>query len=303
MPGARSFALGSALAAIVALRARYLRWGATDVEAKMVLPGDELMPRADLTATRAVSIQADSDAVWPWVAQLGQGRGGFYSYDFLDNLIGCDIHSADRVMPEFQDIAVGEDIRLAPQVSLVIASLDPGRSLVLRGGIPIGNNPAPYDFTWAFTLQDEPDDNTRLLVRERYAYTRSWARLLVEPTEAVSFVMSQKMLRGIKNRAERTASSPRAKPARRNPAARVQRFSHSDASPSLPAQKRASSMGEETRQEQMVCLDELVGEDVVVPRSEMPVRLNHSGLKRTSPIRAERRGVSRVPAVIAHRGR
>jgi hypothetical protein len=171
----------------------------------MVLPGDELMPRADLTATRAVSIQADSDAVWPWIAQLGQGRGGFYSYDFLENVIGCNIHSADRVMPEFQNITAGDDVRLAPQLSLFIASLDPGRSLILRGGIPIGNSPPPYDFTWAFTLRDGPGDTTRLLVRERYTYTRPWARLLVEPTEALSFGMSQKMLRGIKNRAERTA--------------------------------------------------------------------------------------------------
>jgi hypothetical protein len=84
--------------------------------------------------------------------------------------------------------------------------LKPGRSLVLRGGIPIGNIAPPYDFTWAFTLRDESHDTTRLLVRERYAYTRPWARLVVEPTEAVSFVMSQKMLRGIKDRAERTAS-------------------------------------------------------------------------------------------------
>jgi hypothetical protein len=172
----------------------------------MVLPGDELMSRADLTATRAVSIQVEPDAVWPWVAQLGQGRGGFYSYDFLENVIGCNMHSADRVMPEFQNITIGDDVRLAPQVGLVIASLDPGRSLVLRGGIPIGNSPPSYDFTWAFTLRDGPDDTTRLLVRERYTYTRPWARMLVEPTEALSFVMSRKMLRGIKDRAERTAS-------------------------------------------------------------------------------------------------
>jgi hypothetical protein len=203
-PGARLVALGGALAAIVTLRARYLRWGATDAEAKMALPGDELMRRADLTATRAVTVQASADAVWPWIAQLGQGRGGFYSYDFLENVVGCNIHSADRVMPEFQDIAVGDEVRLAPRVGLVIALLNRGRSLVLRGGIPIRDTAPPYDFTWAFTVRDEPDDTTRLLVRERYAYARPWARLLVEPTETVSFVMSQKMLRGIKDRAERT---------------------------------------------------------------------------------------------------
>lgn len=108
-------------------------------------------------------------------------------------------------MPEYQDIAVADEVKLAPQVGLVIASLNMGRSLVLRGGIPIATAP-PYDFTWAFALRDEPDDTPQLLLCERYVYTRAWARLLVEPTEVVSFVLSRKMVRGIKQRAERTAA-------------------------------------------------------------------------------------------------
>jgi hypothetical protein len=203
--GARSVAVGVAVAAGVALlRARYLRWGATDDEVEMVLPGDEIVPRANLTATRAVTVRAGAHhGVWPWIAQLGQGRGGFYSYDFLENLIGCDIHSADRIVPEWQNVAVGDEVKLAPELGLAVALLDRGRALVLRGGIPMGNTAPPYDFTWAFTLRDELDETTRLVVRERYAYKRPWARLLVEPTELVSFVMSQKMLRGIRDRAER----------------------------------------------------------------------------------------------------
>jgi hypothetical protein len=78
----------------------------------------------------------------------------------------------------------------------------------------VGNTAPPYDFTWAFVLRDELDGTTRLLVRERYAYTRSWARFLVEPAEAVSFVMSRKMLRGIRNRAENTAALPPGSPTR-----------------------------------------------------------------------------------------
>jgi len=139
---------------------------------------------------------------------LGQGRGGFYSYDFLENLVGCDIHSADRIVPEWQDVGVGDEVKLHPKVALAVAALEPGRSLVLRGGVPMGNTPPPYDFTWAFVLRERPDRTTRLLVRERYAYTRRWAPLVVEPVEAVSFVMSQKMLRGIRDRAERTAGRP-----------------------------------------------------------------------------------------------
>jgi hypothetical protein len=197
--------IGGPVAAYTLLaRRRQLRWGTTDKESEEQLPGDDLIENADITATRAITIRASADQVWPWIAQLGQGRGGFYSYDFLENLVGCDIHSADRIVPEWQDVEVGDEVRFAPAVGLAVASLEQGRSLVLRGGVPIGNTPAPYDSTWAFVVRDEPSKKTRLLVRERYAYTRPWARLIVEPTEVLSFVMSQKMLRGIKDRAERS---------------------------------------------------------------------------------------------------
>jgi hypothetical protein len=197
----------AAAAYVLLARPRLLRWGATDQEFDEPLPGDELIAIPNLTATRAITIRASSDQVWPWIAQLGQGRGGFYSYDFLENLVGCDIHSADRIAPEWQDVAVGDEVKLHPEVALEVAALEPGRSLILRGGIPMGSTPPPYDFTWAFVLQERPDETTRLLVRERYAYTRWWSPLLVEPAEAVSFVMSQKMLRGIRDRAGRTAAS------------------------------------------------------------------------------------------------
>ena len=198
-------AIGGAAAAYIFLaRPRHLTWGATDQESGEPLPGDDLIANANLTATRAITIRASADQVWPWIVQLGQGQGGFYSYDFLENLVGCDIHSADRIVPEWQDISVGDEVRFVPEVGLVVALLEQGRSLVLRGGVPIGKTAPPYDFTWAFTLRAGPDETTRLLVRDRYAYTRRWARLIVEPAEAISFVMSQKMLRGIKARAERS---------------------------------------------------------------------------------------------------
>jgi hypothetical protein len=189
------------------VRGRCLRWGATDEEVQAGLPGDELMGAADLTATRAVSVRAGADVVWPWIAQLGQGRGGFYSYDFLENLVGCDIHSVERVVPEWQSIAVGDAVRLHPDVGLVVAVVEPGRALVLRGGVRIGRTPPPYDFTWAFVLRDQADGSTRLVVRERYGYSRRWACLLVEPVELISFVMSWRMLRGVKERAEQAVRS------------------------------------------------------------------------------------------------
>jgi hypothetical protein len=210
-----SVGLAAGLAAgtyLLLFRRRCLTWGATADEVARPLPGDELLATADIISTRAITIRASADDGWPWIAQLGQGRGGFYSYDFLENLVGCDIHSADRIVPEWQGVAVGDEVKLFPDGPLKVAALEAGRSLVIRGGVPMGNTPPPYDFTWAFVLRERPDGTSRLLVRERYAYSRRWAPLLVEPAAAVSFVMTQKMLRGIRDRAERSAL-PRGEPA------------------------------------------------------------------------------------------
>ena len=108
-------AIGCAAAACIFLARRWqLRWGATVQESGEPLPGDHLIADPDLTATRAITVGAPAGQVWPWIAQLGQGRGGFYSYDFLENLAGCDIYSADRIVPEWQDAGVGDEIKLAP---------------------------------------------------------------------------------------------------------------------------------------------------------------------------------------------
>jgi hypothetical protein len=189
----------------LAVRPRLLNWGAIDKESDAPLLGDDLIAVPDLVATRAITIRASADEVWPWIAQLGQGRGGFYSYDFLENLVGCDIHSADRIVSEWQDLAIGDEVKLFPEGPLEVAALEVGRSLVVRGGVRMGKTPPPYDFTWAFVLREWPDGTTRLVVRERYAYSRWWAPLLVEPAAAASFVMTRKMLCGIRQRAEHDA--------------------------------------------------------------------------------------------------
>jgi hypothetical protein len=182
------------------------RWGgwlsATDAEAQSALPGDDVIPDADVTSTRAITIRRTPDAVWPWIAQLGQTRGGFYSYDWLENLFGCDIHSADHIAAEWQQPQVDDDVQLAPDVPLTVTAVDAGRALVLRGGMPIGGASSPLDFTWTFSLLEQPDGATRLLVRERYGYGTWWARFVVPPTELISAVMSRKMLFGIRDRAE-----------------------------------------------------------------------------------------------------
>jgi hypothetical protein len=198
-------ASGSAALAFTGRR-RLLRWGATDAEIEETQPGDELIVDANVTATRAITVRRSPAAVWPWVAQLGQGRGGFYSYDWLENVLGFDIHSADRVVSEWQQIEVGDEVRLAATVGLKAAIVEPGRALVLQGSLPLARRP-PFESTWAFILCEQPDGTTRLISRERYGYSRWWAPFVVEPTQAASFVMSRKMLLGIRERAERVPVS------------------------------------------------------------------------------------------------
>jgi hypothetical protein len=130
-----------AAAYLLVVRPWQLRWGATDQECGASLAGDDLIPTPDLMATRAITVHAPAAQVWPWIAQLGQGRGGFYSYDALENLVGCDIHSANRVVPEWQGVKVGDQVKLHPEVGLGVAVVEPGRALVLRGGVPMGTVP------------------------------------------------------------------------------------------------------------------------------------------------------------------
>lgn len=202
----RTLTGGAALTAgYVLARQRALRLGATQVERSVGLPGDELLPEADLVATRAITVRAPASAVYPWLLQLGQGRGGFYSYDALENLFGLDIHSADRIDPELQELAVGDPVRLAEPVALTVARLDPDHAVVLHGdGPPLPDEDVPpFAFVWSFVLRPGPlPDTTRLMVRERYAYLEPWARLEVEGASWVSTLMTERMLRGIRDRAE-----------------------------------------------------------------------------------------------------
>jgi hypothetical protein len=188
-------------------RRAQLAFGATPAEEAAVLPGDELVPAADLVATRATTIRATPAQVWPWVVQMGQGRAGFYSYSTLENLVGCDITNADDVVPEWQRVEVGDEIHLHPEFALPVAVVRPREALVLHGSGPTDDDgPVPFDFTWAFVLRPDGPARTRLVVRERYGYRTGWAGRMVEPVSWVSFVMTERMLRGIRQRAERAAA-------------------------------------------------------------------------------------------------
>ena len=114
-------------------RPLYSRWGSTAAEQQRALPGDDIVAEPRLVATRAITIRAPASAVWPWLAQMGQGRGGLYSYEKLENLARCKMRNADRIHDEWQNPVVGDKVRFGPEPYpfQYIRAIDPGRTLVL----------------------------------------------------------------------------------------------------------------------------------------------------------------------------
>lgn len=187
------------------LRPWHMRWGATPEEVDRGLPGDDLVAAPKQVTTRAITIRAAAAKVWPWLVQLGQGRGGFYTYDWMENMIGCDIHSADAIMPGHQHIEVGDRVRLGPEgyPFYTVAHVEPEQALILWADAPPGEEP-PITESWLFYLAEVGPDRTRLIVRNRRDYEPTvgnllmW-RVIVEP---LHFIMERGMLRGIRARAE-----------------------------------------------------------------------------------------------------
>lgn len=150
------------------VRPRHLRWGATLEEVNRPLPGDDLTPRAAMSATHAVTIKASVEQVWPWVAQIGQGRGGFYSYDWLENLFGMDIHNTNRIHPEWQNPKVGDIILFWKGVGIPIVRIEPPHLMVLAGAFALEG---PTGGSWVLSLEAPDPTTTRLIVRARAAQT------------------------------------------------------------------------------------------------------------------------------------
>ncbi|MGO4229285.1 SRPBCC family protein [Arthrobacter sp. YAF34] len=212
-PLAALVAAGAGAAYVLAVRPRLLLWGATTQEAAGPLAGDEFVPTPRMQSTRAVTIAAPVSGVWPWLVQMGAGRGGMYSYDWLENAAGLGIHSADRIHPELQQLKVGDTVALSPDGGLSVRLLQSPTVLGLGGTIdlrtrrmsPDGVPPAGprVEVGWTFVLRPVGSHASRLVSRTRYDYSPLAAglvlRALLEPAQ---FLMERRMLLGIRNRAE-----------------------------------------------------------------------------------------------------
>lgn len=185
----------------------YAGWGSTAEERRRALPGDDIVPAPRLVTTRAITIHAPAAAVWPWLAQMGQGRGGLYSYQKLENLARCDMHNADTIHPEWQAPAVGDKVRFGPEPYpfQYIRAIDPGRTLVLGSAPDETRTPA----SWVFHLEPR-HDGVRLIVRARNGYEPGLMNTVIwrGMTDPIFFVMERRMLIGIRDRAEALAAAP-----------------------------------------------------------------------------------------------
>ncbi len=201
----------SGVAALGASRAWLRDWGATPAEIAGALPGDPMVPEPAEQTTRAVTAEAPREAVWPWLVQMGWGRGGFYSYSAVERALGVATPGATRVEPGLQDLRVGDTVRMTPDPYLIglagrgfsVVDVDPPRSLGL-----LQRRPSGALIGWVFVLRGLPDGRTRVIVRTRR--TRPTARTgrlahwaestLLGPGEAI---MERGMLRGLARRATR----------------------------------------------------------------------------------------------------
>ncbi len=204
---------GSAIAGagLLAARRYYRNWGTTKEECDTALPGDELVSQPVVQTTESIWIDAPASAVWPWLVQMGQDRGGMYTYEKLENLVGLQHRNADRIHPEWQHLAVGDVIRLVPRgwmglrngIALPVVALVEGESIVLRLQPP----DVPVDGVWSFHVVAHWEDRCRLLVRTRARMRVPGEALGAEAAGPVMSLLTRGMLQGIKRRAEESRSA------------------------------------------------------------------------------------------------
>lgn len=176
-------------------RSWHLRWGATPEEVARSMPGDGIVPAPTFNATRAVTVHARPEAIWPWIVQIGFGRAGWYTYDVLDNLARP---SADRIIPELQHIAVGDLVPMGPgdDAGMRVAAFEPDRWVLWADHHRLT--------TWLWLLDPTPDGNTRLItrVRSRPAWRHPSTLVWLLLFEVADFPLMRKCLLGIRRRAE-----------------------------------------------------------------------------------------------------
>jgi hypothetical protein len=173
-------------------------WGATASDLTRVMAGDGLLVEPTYSGTMAVTVAARPEHIWPWLVQIGYQRGGLYSYDWLDRLFGfLDRPSATRILPEFQHLAVGDRIPMGQGPSWPVAAIEPNRALVLDM-----RNLSPFDWVWQFGLYPVDENRTHLVTRSRVRTNTVWARLGTYAIEPAGFLMTRRMLLGLKQRAE-----------------------------------------------------------------------------------------------------
>lgn len=195
------------------LRGVRSRWGLAVEETARAYPGDELVPKPSWSWTHGIEIAAPAERVWPWVVQLGQDKAGLYSYQWLENLAGCDIQNGAVINPAWQQLAVGDAFRLHPKVPpLQVAALQPGRWFVVTNEMDLaglGSAPATAGSdptsSWLFFVEPLSESRSRFISRFRIDHGVGFRnRLSYGPwlTESIGFVMDRAMLRGVKRRAE-----------------------------------------------------------------------------------------------------
>jgi hypothetical protein len=180
------------------LRRWFGRWGTTRDDLYRVMPGDAVIVNPTHSATHAITVDAPPKAIWPWLVQMGYQRGGLYSYDWLDRLFGIlDRPSADRILPEFQHLGAGDTIPLGPRERLTVTAVEPARALVLS------YNAHGFEWVWQFGLYPLDNGRTRLVSRGTERFTKTvGAWLFMRVMEPAAFVMTRRMLLGVKQRAE-----------------------------------------------------------------------------------------------------
>ena len=187
-----------AVIVIIALMPWMDSWGATEDEIAASFSGDELVPSPRIGYTRALSINAAPEDIYPWIVQLGAEKGGMYSYEWFEtNLLRCELINADRIHEEWQDLKVGDPMKMCPGTSgpppYEIAIIEPNRAIVMGHK----DNDAWVE-VWQFSIVPQEDGTTRLVIRSRSS-AEGWFWDLIRPGE---FIMMRGMMFGIKERAE-----------------------------------------------------------------------------------------------------